>query len=332
MNSSPFLSGTLTLELVDGTRQAWTADRPRPLTTQLWYPVTQGEEVGVSIGPAASPLFLAGSAVPGAPVAAERPLPLVLLSHGTGGAALQLAWLGTRLAARGYVVAAVNHHGNTGIEPYRPEGFVLLWERVKDLSAVLDQLLAHPTFGPAIDGGRIGAAGFSAGGYTVLSLAGARLDRARFERLLATAEAPPEFPDLREAAASTALNCRLVEAGAAYSDPRVKAVLALAPALGEALTDDGVAGIGIPISIVVGGADAITPADRNARRYAEAIPGARLTVLPGVGHYTFLAECTERGRELLPQLCRDAPGTDRRAVHERVAGHALDWFEEQLPR
>lgn len=37
---------------------------------------------------------------------------------------------------RGYVVAAVNHHGNTSREPYLPHGFLLWWERAKDLTAV----------------------------------------------------------------------------------------------------------------------------------------------------------------------------------------------------
>ena len=33
------------------------------------------------------------------------------LSHGTGGSAMQMAWLNTYRAARGYIVAAVNHPG-----------------------------------------------------------------------------------------------------------------------------------------------------------------------------------------------------------------------------
>ncbi|MGA8620449.1 MAG: hypothetical protein WB660_18235 [Candidatus Sulfotelmatobacter sp.] len=68
--------------------------------------------------------------------------PLILLSHGTGGSALMMAWLGTALAAHGYIAAAVNHPGNNALEPYTIQGFTLGWERAVDLSKVLDGMLA----------------------------------------------------------------------------------------------------------------------------------------------------------------------------------------------
>ena len=52
--------------------------------------------------------------------------------------ALGMEWLGRRLAQRGFIALAVNHHGNTGLEVYRAEGFLCLWERARDLSALLD--------------------------------------------------------------------------------------------------------------------------------------------------------------------------------------------------
>jgi len=102
----------------------------------------------------------------------------VLLSHGTGGSAVQMAWLGMELARHGYIAVAVNHPGNNATEPYTAEGFALWWERATDLSEVLDGMLADATFGARIDARRVGAAGFSMGGYTVLELAGARNESA----------------------------------------------------------------------------------------------------------------------------------------------------------
>jgi predicted dienelactone hydrolase len=41
-----------------------------------------------------------------------------------------MMWLGYYLASRGYIVAAVNHHGNTAAEKERAaQGFLLYWER-----------------------------------------------------------------------------------------------------------------------------------------------------------------------------------------------------------
>ncbi len=65
-------------------------------------------------------------------------------------------------------------HGVPGsvYDGYYVPGFTLWWLRARDLSAVIDGMLADATFGPRIDVSRIGAAGHSLGGYTVLALAG----------------------------------------------------------------------------------------------------------------------------------------------------------------
>ncbi len=82
-----------------------------------------------------------------------------MLSHGTGGSAMQLAWLGSVLARHGFIAVGVNHPGNNALEPYTAEGFVLWWERATDISDALDALLLDPMFGPHVDEARIGAAG-----------------------------------------------------------------------------------------------------------------------------------------------------------------------------
>jgi predicted dienelactone hydrolase len=52
-------------------------------------------------------------------------------------------WLGDFLAQHGYIVAAVNHHGNTAAgDQILAQGFALVWERPEDLTAVLTKLLA----------------------------------------------------------------------------------------------------------------------------------------------------------------------------------------------
>jgi predicted dienelactone hydrolase len=117
-----------------------------------------------------------------------------------------MAWLGTELAAHGYIAVAVNHPGNNALEPYTVQGFTLWRERPPDLSRVLDGMLADPRFGDRIDVNRVGAAGFSIGGYTVIELAGGRGEMGNLdeiEKRCGTPDAtdplcasPPEFPGL----------------------------------------------------------------------------------------------------------------------------------------
>src|SRR5262245_39010455 len=182
------------------------------------------------IGPAAAPLFTLGRWADEAPILQEQ-FPLIVSSHGTGGSAQIMAWLARDLASRGYIVAAVNHPGNNALEPYTAEGFLLWWERARDLTAVIDLTLADAAIGPRVDRNRIGAIGFSLGGYTVLELAGGRTDPALLRAFCASSGAadcadPPEFPNLftRWAelhADSSEFRERVAQAGRSYRDPRV---------------------------------------------------------------------------------------------------------------
>jgi predicted dienelactone hydrolase len=318
----------------------WRGSEDRTLSGIVWYPAEAGlEEKDQYIGD--PPLFYAGRAAKDAPLAPSwGTYPLVALSHGTGGSALQTAWLGTYLAARGYIVVAVNHPGNNVVTGYTPQGFVEWWERARDISLVISEMLADRRFGTKIDHERIGAAGFSLGGYTMMELAGATTD---FNGALHWCEQrehvsacnPPEMPDLVakfEAMKNDAQVQQAVQHSAdSYRDSRIKAVFTIAPAVAQAFPPASLQQITIPVSIVAGGADPNAPVADNAQVFAANIKGAQLTILPGgVGHYTFLDVGTDEGKKKMPQFFVDNPGVDREAVHQQVAEMAADFFDKEL--
>jgi predicted dienelactone hydrolase len=318
----------------------WRGSDTHTLSGIVWYPAEAGnEEKDQYIGPPKAPIFYAGRAAKNATLAPSfGKYALVALSHGTGGSALQMAWLGTYLAARGFIVVAVNHPGNNSVTGYTPQGFAEGWERAKDISAAISDMLADPRFGSQIDPGRIGAAGFSYGGYTMMELAGATTD---WNRLVAWCEEgkntcnPPEMPDLVEKFKAIEqqpdVQDALEHAGDSYRDPRIRAVFAIAPAVARAFTPESLEKISIPVEIVAGAADSIAPPAENAQFFAANIKGAKLTILPGgVGHYTFLDVGTDAGKKQLPQLLVDNPGVDREAVHRQVGEMAADFFDENL--
>jgi hypothetical protein len=140
----------------------WRGAKTHALGATVWYPAAASAvEQPIEI-PGMSELFVIGRAARDVNLASTPvKYPLVVLSHGTGGSALQMAWLGTSLAANGYIAVAVNHPGNNATETYTAQGFSTWWERARDLSVVIDSMLADPTFGSRIDSHRIGAAGFS---------------------------------------------------------------------------------------------------------------------------------------------------------------------------
>lgn len=319
----------------------WRGSEDSTLSGIVWYPadVNSGEEKDQYIGPPDAPVFYAGRAAKDATLApAFGKFPLIALSHGTGGSAMQMAWLGTYLASRGYIVVAVNHPGNNAVTGYTVAGFIEGWERARDISTVITDVLADPRFGSKIDADRIGAAGFSYGGYTMMELAGATTDS---QRLLTWCEQqkarcnPPEMPDLMEKFQASKqqpdVQHSLQHAGDSYRDPHIRAVFAIAPALSQAFTPESLQKITIPVAIVAGAADSIAPPADNAEFFASHIRNAKLTILPGgVGHYTFLDVGTETGKKQLPQLFVDNPGVDREAVHNQVGAMAAEFFAKEL--
>jgi predicted dienelactone hydrolase/apolipoprotein N-acyltransferase len=320
----------------------WRDSKTHALLALVWYPAAvTAVEAPQWVGTTSARFARAGEAAPEAPLAAApAKFPLIVISHGTGGSAAALGWLGTRLAAHGYIVVGVNHPGNNASEPYTVRGFTLFWERARDLSLAIDGMLADQRFGARIDARRIGAAGFSLGGYTMIEIAGGR-SSSRFFHLCASdpknrkCKSPPEFPDLTAKAVALlktdpAYRAAVASASGDYRDRRVRAVFAIAPALGSLFLPESLRSIATPVEIVAGSADPIEPVAANAEYFAAQIPGSHLVLFPGAGHYTFFATCTVRGKKAQPGLCDDPPGIDRHEAHERAADLAVAFFSAHL--
>jgi predicted dienelactone hydrolase len=336
--------GESTRQFVPAEPYEWRGEAKHALAAVIWYPADPGaEEKPRLLGPPGTAQLESGRAAVDAPFAATSgKFPLIVLSHGTGGTMRDLSWLGAALARAGYIAAAVNHPGNNAVDGYTTAGFTLWWERARDLSTVIDGMLADPTFGTRIDTGRIGAAGFSLGGYTVIAIAGGITSLAHFRKFCASpsadasCQAPPALGDLRAkaealAAGDEAYRAALATDTRSYRDRRVRAVFAMAPALGPAFLPESLARISIPVAIAAGAADAIAPVESGARFFAARIPDAEPTIFPGgVGHYVFLPDCTEAGRTARPAICNDAPGVDRDAVHSATAELAEAFFARRL--
>ncbi|MGN8062607.1 alpha/beta hydrolase family protein [Ralstonia sp. 22111] len=341
--AAPYHVGKATRAFHPQAERHWRGARTQALITNVWYPVDISvPEVSHNVDvPGASPFRMQPSAGEAPVASTQAQYPLLLLSHGTGGTAGSLDWMAAALAAHGYIVAGVNHPGNTALEPLTREGFMLWWERATDMSEVLDGVLADPVLGAHVDRTRIGAVGFSLGGYTVLELAGARTDVAAFMAFCGSPQAdaichPPEMARAQISPAadttrSPQTEASLARSGASYRDARIKAVFAMAPALGMAMDATSLGNIGIPVSLMAGDADVTVPVDTNARRAAKMLPKADLLLVPGASHYTFVDTCLPGAAPHVPVLCKDNPGVDRDAVHAQAVRRALDFFAATLP-
>ncbi|MDE2487087.1 MAG: alpha/beta hydrolase [Alphaproteobacteria bacterium] len=297
----------------------------------VWYPAAPGaREVPLTIGPPDKPLFVSGSAAPDAPFADGKRRPIVLFSHGFGGTARMMGWFGTALAEAGYVVVAVDHPGNNGRDPMTLAGATLFWDRPGDLRVALAKVEADPDIAPHLYASRLAVAGFSAGGFTALASAGAKVDLPQLEAFCRDNPADgvcapqKEFPVTQaqaEAALKTpALAAQRARADGVHAVPGVKAVFVMAPAIVQAFDPASLQMFTTPVAIVLGSADRVAPPRTNGLFAAHRIPNAELTELAGVGHYDFLARCTDAGDATVP-LCRTKE--PKGVTHRAAIGAAL---------
>ena len=304
----------------------------------VWYPAAaDAKEERIDLGPPGKPMFIVDQVAPNAAFADAKPRPVILFSHGFGGTARMMAWFGAPMARAGYVVVAVDHPGNNGLDKMTTPGAIMSWTRAGDLKAALAAAKADPTIGPHMDLGKVGVAGFSAGGFTSLVAAGAKVDMNRFLAFCKThptdgvcmpqKEFPLSMDDAQKAMASPALAPEAARAGDDHRIPEVKAAFAIAPAIVQGLPPEGLAKIRTPVVIFLGSADPVAPPDTNGRVAARAIPHAELVELPGVKHYDFLSTCTLAGQTVV-EICKDELPQD--PTHQAAIDAALKFFSQTL--
>ena len=109
--------------------------------------------------------------------------------------------------------------------------------------------------------------------------------------------------------------------GLSFLDSRIKRCIAIAPAPPvRAFLTDSLSDIDYPTMIIAGEADIEAPFEHCAAWLKNQNNKFHLRSLgEHVGHYVFIAECTELGRELEPEICIDLPGVNRAKIHDEVA-------------
>jgi predicted dienelactone hydrolase len=314
--------GVTTLDLVDPQR----GDRPLP--TLVYYPSTVRIPPETCTGqywqtsPGARYASAAFCATPDAPPdAAGGPYPVVLFSHGSGSHKEGHTYLLEYLAARGYVVAAVDHTGNVGLAQSFPADLQMTITRALDVHVLLDLLLARfaAADGPLAglgDPDRVGVMGHSWGGHTTMSVAGLTYAWDVFAR---ACEAGVEEP-------VDAWFCPLYEhrdvVDGQFRDPRLKAAVALAQDAGHQVAGPhcrGAEGISIPLMLVLGDHDAFVETDLDGTDCRDHARGPACSVLlKGAGHRGF----TDAGNET-------GVPSDERMV-DLVRGYVAAFFDRHL--
>jgi predicted dienelactone hydrolase len=289
------------------------------LTIGVWYP-TDSPETEQRLGD------IVQSVAPLAAVAG-RSLPLVVFSHGGGGGYESHYDTALALAHAGFVVAAVSHAGDT----YNDQSQVLkLWRRPIQLRRLVSYMLDEWLHHDQLDGRRVGAFGFSNGGFTVLVAAGGIPDLGKTGPYCL---AHPDH-DLCQALKQAGIDPRLgggAPSDAWTPDSRVKAVVIAAPAFGFAFARAGLENVHMPIQLWRAADDHHQPNPWYAETVRLALPQPpEYHVIAGAGHYDFLPPCGPHLAAVVPQMCADPPGFDRAGFHERFNADVTRFFRTNL--
>lgn len=315
--------GQTTIELIDQSRE-------RPIRTEIWYPTTDTTKQNITIE---YPFKLPPTSKD-AEIVSDK-FPLIMISHGTGGNRISQMWLACELAGNGYVVASVNHFGNTHDNKI-PINFVKVWDRPLDISFVIDKLLTNPQWKLAIDSTQIGMAGFSLGGYTSIALAGGVLDYKQLKKFSLTKEGENEFdlPELGDV--SKFITPKIIELGSKENkylkDNRISAFVAMAPAIGQGFNDKRqFDNVDKPVLIIGAQNDERTPVKTNAKHYKSLISKSKYIELEGqVGHYIFMNEAKNGLKKNAPLVFKDDGAIDRKEIHEEVSKTIIEFFNIEL--
>ncbi len=289
------------------------ADASGPaITAAIWYP-TADKPSPVAFGP-----FTVLAAQEGK--IDGHGLPLVVLSHGRGGSFVVHHDTAEQLADAGFVVAALNHPGDTEFDKSLFYDLSIYKQRPLDVKRVIDFLTRASPLATTIDPNRIGIYGFSRGGYTALVAIGAN----------------PDFAlGLPLCEGRTDKICDEIRAQDYPKEPlthdrRIKAAVVADP-VSVFFTAEGLADVTIPVQLWGSekGGDGIEPNTVEAVNTGLKAPHT-FTKVEHAQHFSFLTVCPPECAEKLPVICNDPPGLDRAQFHEQFNAALIKFFSAHL--
>jgi len=276
----------------------------------IWYPCAEPPQefrVDIFILPA----------VPGCPPAGDH-LPLIAFSHGQGAGLLINHDTAETLADNGFIVAAINHPGDTAQDLSHTDDLSGFVERPTDIKRLIYFMIGASPFAARIDQDSIGFFGYSRGAYAGLVLIGAN-------------------PDWAGAASnycqqSKLLLCQQILAGKYPSqplthDPRIKAAVIVDPWV-RFFSAESLAPINAPVQLwasELGGSGVLL---RDIAALDANLPAKHeYHVVPNADHEAFCAPF-QAGLK----ICEDPPGFDRVAFHKEFNAAVLAFFKEHVTK
>jgi predicted dienelactone hydrolase len=262
---------------------------------------------------------------------------LVVISHGFGANRQYLRYLAVHLASHGITVAVLEHPGSNAVAVNRASGTADLAklisasefiDRPKDISFLIDELAKINTqpgqLQGKLDAENVTIIGHSLGGYTALALAGAQLDLDALRKFcnnsLGIGEAPGDW--FQCAAAS------LKDNNIELRDKRVKSAIALNPLTGNLFGKKGLSQINIPVLMLAGTEDALTPALKHQFAPFTQLRGNKYLLTAIGGTHLSVSDPTYKA-SVATNIVKERRGAETSNLRSLVNGVSLAFVKQQ---
>jgi predicted dienelactone hydrolase len=288
-----------------------------PTSVTVWYPAVNPDNKAEDNGYAFDyfPDFgifpIEGHAIQSAvPNTQDGPYPLIIISHGQDGTRLGYTYLSEHLASHGFVVMAMDHADNPGTAGTIPI-YTTLFTRPQDISWEIDYAVSLSAIGGELERliniDNIAVIGHSHGGYTALASAGAQLDFTWYSQfvdepiicVMPADSGEGNFctdildhqQELSDLAGLDTIPDRLWPS---WEDPRVNAIVGLAPA-GGYFGPEGLKGLTIPTMLMVGSNDTGISAAVDVYQPCEQLnsENKRVVTFDAADHMIFFLTCSD---------------------------------------
>jgi predicted dienelactone hydrolase len=206
--------------------------------------------------------------------------------------------LATHLVNAGFVVALIEHPGNNRNDDSLANTVQILEDRPRHVRTAIELAAGAFMLAPGV-----AVVGHSLGGYTALAVAGGR-----------PMALPNQTPDGQARPV-------VVE-----HEPRVRAVVLLAPALPWFMAPGALAGVRAAIFVRVGERDELAPPAFTETILREVEKD--YAVVPGGGHFAFFWPVPPHLVALPPG--KDPPGFDRAAIQPALHADVTAFLERQI--
>lgn len=262
--------------------------------------------------------------------------PLILVSHGTGGIDMTHHELASALARSGYIVAALTHPGDN----FRDRSLVgspkYLSERPRQVSRVIDALLADAAWQQRIDAARIGFLGHSAGGLTGLALTGATPSIAAAVRhCAANYEKDSWFCSVsgsKEIAIKNVKQAEYLPSVPNSLDTRIRSAALLTP-VGAFFTETELKKIAVPVLVLLAGKDAVLTPRFHTAFVGRSVPDSEVITSEAGGHFMLVSKMNFNPVAINgAELNQDPPGFDSAAAISDASKTLPIWFDKTLAK